>query len=41
MNRIINPLVQADDATLIDNSNLSINEQNNLIDNFIINILSK
>jgi len=41
MNRIINPLVQADDAILIDNSNLSINEQNNLIDNFIINILSK
>ena len=41
MNRIINPLLQADDAILIDNSNLSINEQNNLIDNFIINILSK
>ena len=41
MNRIINPLVQADDAILIDNSNLSINEQNNLINDFIINILNK
>ena len=41
MNRIINPLLQADDAILIDNSNLSINEQNNLIDNLITNILSK
>ena len=41
MNRIINPLIQAHDAILIDNSNLSINEQNNLINNFIINILSK
>jgi len=41
MNRIINPLIQADDAILIDNSNLSINEQNNLINDFIINILNK
>ena len=41
MNRIINPLIKADDAILIDNSNLSINEQNNLINDFIINILNK
>ena len=41
VNRIINPLIQADDAILIDNSNLSINEQNNLINDFIINILNK
>ena len=41
MNRIINPLIQAYDAILIDNSNLSINEQNNLINDFIINILNK
>ncbi len=39
--RKINPLIQADDAILIDNSNLSINEQNNLINDFIINILNK
>ena len=41
MNRTINPLIQADDAILIDNSNLSIKMQNNLIDNFITNILRK
>ena len=39
--RKINPLIQADDAILIDNSNLSIEKQNALIDNLITNILSK
>ena len=39
--RKINPLIQADDAILIDNSNLSIEKQNTLIDNLITNILSK
>ena len=38
--RKINPLIQADDAILIDNSNLSIEKQNTLIDNLITNILS-
>ncbi len=35
MNREINPLLQAKDAILIDNSELSIKKQNNLIDNLI------
>tara|TARA_X000000368_G_scaffold418797_1_gene420037 strand:- start:1716 stop:2408 length:693 start_codon:yes stop_codon:yes gene_type:complete len=35
MNREINPLVQAKDAVLIDNSELSIKKQNDLIDNLI------
>ena len=39
--RKINPLIQADDAILINNSNLSIERQNVLIDNLITNILSK
>jgi cytidylate kinase len=39
--RKINPLVQADDAILINNSNLSIEKQNALIDNLITNILNK
>jgi cytidylate kinase len=39
--RKINPLIQADDAILINNSNLSIEKQNALIDNLITNILSK
>ena len=39
--RKINPLIQADDAILIDNSNLSIDNQNALIDDLITNILSK
>jgi len=39
--RKINPLIQADDAILIDNSNLSIEKQNALIDNLITNILSE
>ena len=39
--RKINPLIQADDAILIDNSNISIEKQNALIDNLITNILSK
>ena len=39
--RKINPLIQADDAILIDNSNISIEKQNVLIDNLINNILSK
>lgn len=34
-NREINPLLQAEDAVLIDNSALSIQDQNNLIDNLI------
>ena len=34
-NREINPLVQAKDAILIDNSELSIKKQNDLIDNLI------
>ena len=39
--RKINPLIQADDAILIDNSNLSIENQNALIDDLITNILSE
>ena len=39
--RKINPLIQADDAILIDNSNLSIDSQNALIYDLITNILSK
>jgi len=39
--RKINPLIQAKDAILIDNSNLSIEKQNSLIDDLITNILSK
>jgi len=39
--RKINPLIQADDAILIDNSDLSIEKQNALIDNLITNILSE
>jgi len=39
--RKINPLIQADDAILIDNSNLSIKKQNALIDDLITNILSE
>lgn len=39
--RKINPLVQADDAILINNSNLSIEKQNILIDDLITNILGK
>ena len=34
-NRDINPLIQAEDAILIDNSALSIQDQNDLIDNLI------
>lgn len=34
-NRDINPLIQAEDAVLIDNSVLSIQDQNDLIDNLI------
>ena len=34
-NRDINPLIQAEDAVLIDNSALSIKDQNDLIDNLI------
>ena len=34
-NRKINPLIQAKDAILIDNSNLSIQKQNDLIDDLI------
>ena len=34
-NRDINPLIQAEDAVLIDNSALSIQDQNDLIDNLI------
>ena len=39
--RKINPLIQADDAILINNSNLSIEKQNILIDDLITNILDK
>ena len=39
-NRKINPLIQAKDAILIDNSDLSIQEQNDLIDNLIITKLA-
>ena len=39
--RKINPLIQADDAILIDNSDLSIEKQNDLIDDLITNILSE
>jgi cytidylate kinase len=38
--RKINPLIQAKDAILIDNSDLSIQEQNDLIDNLIITKLA-
>ena len=37
--RKINPLIQADDAILIDNSNLSIEKQNDLIDHLITNLI--
>ena len=37
--RKINPLIQADDAILIDNSNISIEKQNALIDNLITNYI--
>jgi len=40
-NRKINPLIQAKDAILIDNSNLSIEKQNALINDLITKILSK
>ena len=40
-NRKINPLIQAKDAILIDNSDLSIQKQNALIDALITNKLSK
>ena len=39
--RKINPLIQADDAILIDNSNLSIEKQDALIDDLITNVLSE
>jgi cytidylate kinase len=39
--RKINPLIQAKDAILIDNSNLSIEKQNIVIDNLITNVLNK
>ena len=39
--RKINPLIQANDAILIDNSNLSIEKQNALIHDLITNILIK
>ena len=39
--RKINPLIQADDAILIDNSNLSIEMQNAFIDDLITNLLSE
>ena len=39
--RKINPLIQANDAILIDNSNLSIEKQDALIDDLITNILSE
>lgn len=41
INRKINPLIQAKDAILIDNSNLSIKQQNDLIDELIITNLYK
>jgi cytidylate kinase len=40
-NRKINPLIQAKDAILIDNSNLSIQKQNDLIDDLITTKLGK
>ena len=40
-NRKINPLIQVNDAILIDNSDLSIQEQNNLIDDLITTKLGK
>jgi len=40
-NRKINPLIQAKDAILIDNSDLSIQKQNDLIDDLIITKLGK
>ena len=39
--RKINPLIQAKDAILIDNSNLSIEKQNIVIYNLITNVLNK
>ena len=39
--RKINPLIQADDAILIDNTNLSIEKQDALIDDLITNVLSE
>ena len=39
MRRKINPLVMSDDAVLIDNSDLSIEDQNNFIENLINNKL--
>jgi len=39
--RKINPLIQADDAIFIDNSNLSIEKQDALIDDLITNVLSE
>ena len=41
MNREINPLIQAKDAILIDNSELSIKKQNDLIDDLITTKLSE
>jgi len=40
-NREINPLLQAEDAILIDNSDLSIQKQNALIDDLITTKLSE
>ena len=40
-NRKINPLIKADDAILIDNSELSIKDQNAIIDNLIRTKLSE
>jgi cytidylate kinase len=40
-NRKINPLIQAKDAILIDNSDLSIQKQNDLIDGLITTKLAK
>ena len=40
-NRLINPLLKADDAILIDNTELSIEDQNLLINNLIKNKLNK
>ncbi len=37
INRKINPLLQAEDAILIDNSDLSLKDQNILIENLINN----
>ena len=40
-NRKINPLIQAKDAILINNSDLSIQKQNDLIDDLITTKLGK